>query len=206
MGAGFGAVSKEMTEQNAAAKADARKDFETAQQTKLRQFEIARANAQNFQLHTANLHQQNDLDPIPASIASDIQKYKNYGDLAKIPGLDGIKAGDEYDAPKFVKLYNALLTSKVEVEKGWSNPEVSEDKDGKIVQRNAVNNETKPAIPAQVQKFQMDKANLDKAQKFGEVTPADRYKEQQANFRAELKAKQDATVNTDAFGNTSHLP
>ena len=282
IGAGFGAMQKQMTEQDAASKEDARKDFETAQQTKLRQFEIARANAQNFQLHTANLHQQNDLDPvraqnkeiadafrtmpdhgvremsaeavkaavldpnnqtwahthlilpagfedvtdsngkplqdaegnyrtegrvfvidgmkdgkvpIPASIASDVQKYRNYGDLAKLSGLDGIKAGDEYDAQKFVKLYNALLTSKVEVEKGWSNPEVSEDKDGKIVQRNAVNNETKPAIPAQVQKFQMDKANLAEKQqqvKTGKSTEVKNIAEAGKADADAAKAKKDA--------------
>jgi len=73
-------VSKEMTEQNAAAKEDARKDFETAQQTKLRQFEIARANAQNFQLHTANLHQQNDLDPVRAQNKEIADAFKTMPD------------------------------------------------------------------------------------------------------------------------------
>jgi len=292
MGAGFGAVSKEMTEQNAAAKEDARKDFEEQQQTKLRQFEIAKANAQNFQLHTANLHQQNDLDPvraqnkeiadafrtmpehgvremsaeaakaavldpnnqtwahthlilpagfedvtdsngkplqdaegnyrtegrvfvidgmkdgkvpIPASIASDVQKYRNYGDLAKLSGLDGIREGDEYDAQHFVKLYNALLSSKVEVEKGWSNPEVSEDKDGKIVQRNAVNNETKAAIPTQVQKFQMDKANLAEKQqqvKTGKSTEiknvAEAGKADADAAKAKKEAENEATLNPPA--------
>ncbi len=136
--------------------------------------------------------------PIPASIASDIQKYKNYGDLAKIPGLDGINAGDEYDAPKFVKLYNALLTSKVEVEKGWSNPEVSEDKDGKIVQRNAVNNETKPAIPAQVQKFQMDKATLAEKQSIAPKNKAETDKAEADAAKAKKDAENEATLNPPA--------
>ena len=244
-GRGAEAVGAKMSAEDTAKRSQAKEDFEQEQQTKLRKMEIARANAMNMQLHFANRHQQNDLDPtraqnkeiadsframpdhgvremshvqadqlaqkdptfshthlvlaagfqdvtdsngdplkdaegnyksegrvfvidgmkdgkvpIPASIASDIQKYKNYGNLARLPGLDGIKAGDEYDADQFVPLYNALLSAKVEVEKGWSNPEVHEDKDGNIVQRNAVNDEIKPAIPAQVQKFQMDKATL----------------------------------------------
>jgi len=292
VGAGYGAVSKQMSDADKAAQGKAREDFEQQQQTKLRQFEIARANAQNFSLHTANLHQQNDLDPvraqnkeiadafrtmpehgvremsaeaakaavldpnnqtwvhthlilpagfedvtdsngkplqdaegnyrtegrvfvidgmkdgkvpIPASIASDIQKYKNYGDLAKLQGLDGIKADDEYDAQHFVKLYNALLSSKVEVEKGWSNPEVSEDKSGNIVQRNAVNNETKPAIPAQVQKFQMDKANLaEKLQqvKTGKSTEiknvAEAGKADADAAKAKKEAENEATLNPPA--------
>src|SRR5205807_9527634 len=101
---------------------------------------------------------------LPASIVSDIQKYKKYGDLASTPGLDGLKEGDEYDAKRFIRLYNAMLSAKKEVVGGWAKPEACEGPKGEILQRNTVNGETKPATEEQADAYKMRKAKLAETQ------------------------------------------
>jgi hypothetical protein len=122
--------------------------------------------------------------PLPASIVSDVQKFKAYGDLAQLSGLDGLKAGDEYDPNQFVSLYSRLLSAKKEVANGWSKPELSEDKDGNVLQRNSVNNETKPATDEMADAFKMRKAKLAET---ASIT--------NKNNAEATKAKKDATAN-----------
>ncbi|PYU66596.1 MAG: hypothetical protein DMG49_21555, partial [Acidobacteria bacterium] len=97
---------------------------------------------------------------LPASIVSDIQKYKKYGDLANTPGLDGLKEGDEYEPKQFIRLYGALLSAKKEVVSGWGKPEAYEGPKGEILQRNTVTGDTKPATEEQADAYKMRKAKL----------------------------------------------
>jgi len=116
--------------------------------------------------------------PLPASVVSGVQKFKEYGDLAAIGSpLDGLKAGQEVDPHQFIKIYNGLLSAKVAVAKGWTNPDLTEDKDGKVIQHNTVSGEVKPATEAQTQKFQMDKANLAEKQQQARTSKATEEKE-----------------------------
>lgn len=64
VGAGFGAVRKQMSEADKAAQGKAREDFETTQQSKLRQMEIGKQNALEFSTYMANRRTLNDMNPI----------------------------------------------------------------------------------------------------------------------------------------------
>ena len=100
--------------------------------------------------------------PLPASVLSDIQKHKGYGDLAAIgEPLDHLEAGQEMEPQQFVSLYGKLLSAKTDIAKGWTNPDLSEDADGNVIQHNSVDaTMTKPATESQTQKFRMDQAKL----------------------------------------------
>jgi hypothetical protein len=126
--------------------------------------------------------------PLPDSIVSDVQKFKGYGDLAAIgSSLEHLEPGQEMDPPAFVKLYNGLLSAKVAVAKGWTTPDLSEDKDGNVIQHNSVSGEIKPANEQQTQKFRMDQANLAEKQQQARTSKATENKE---NVETQLKRKQ----------------
>lgn len=94
---------------------------------------------------------------LPGSLIDDAKKY---GALGGVTGAERLTEGLEMDASAFIKLYNGVNAGKVAAAKGWANPDLSENKDGNIIQHNLVTGEQKPATAAQTQKFQMDKAGL----------------------------------------------
>jgi hypothetical protein len=294
MGAGFAQVGKVRTAEDAAAQKKTREDFEQEQQTKLRQLDIAKANAINISLHEANLRDQNERDndrgqnteianafktmpdhgvremsaeaakaavldpnnqtwahthlilpagfqdvtdsngnplktpdgnfktegrvyvidgmrdgkvPIPASIVSDVQKYKNYGDLANVPGLDSLKEGDEYEPKQFIRLYNAMLSAKKEVIGGWGKPEAVEGSNGEILQRNTVNGETKPATQEQKDAYLDRKAKRAETESITKKNNAEAVKAlaDAEKARKDALAKDTSGKHVDVFGNSSPL-
>lgn len=125
---------------------------------------------------------------LPASIATDVQQYKEYGDLKGVPGLDGLKAGQELDPERFVHLLTTLNSAKIEVAKGWNTPVLSEDKSGNILAHNSVDSTLiKPATDEQAMKFKKEKdANAETEQR----TRTSKATEDRENTDTAIKKKQ----------------
>jgi hypothetical protein len=136
---------------------------------------------------------------VPQATIDALQKYGKYA--PSISGsIDSLKAGDEVDMKQYVHLLfaiqegeKAVLKGQVEAEEGFGG------KDGKTPGK--INKITGEFIPnpsgAKTTKQVEAEANINAPSKTGAVTDADRYKEAQANYRAELGKK---TAQADAMG------
>ena len=126
--------------------------------------------------------------PIPQGTIDALKKYGKYA--PSISGnFDSLKAGDEVDMKQYVHLLfgiqegeKSVLKGQVEAEDGFGG------KDGKTPGKiNKVNGEFIPNPSGAKSTKQVEaEANVNAPSKTGAVTAADRFKEAQANYRAEL--------------------
>jgi len=136
---------------------------------------------------------------VPQATIDALQKYGKYA--PSISGnFDSLKAGDEVDMRQYVHLLFAIQEGEKATLKGQTEAEDGfGGKDGKTPGK--INKLTGEFIPnpsgAKTTKQVEAEANVNAPSKTGAVTEADRYKEAQANYRAELAKK---TAQADAMG------
>ncbi len=130
--------------------------------------------------------------PLPQAVIDDVKKYNTF-----VPGLKAVadlKAGFEMPLNQFLGMNKLLNEAKTKEIDGWKEKAVGENaviKDGQKVQQNTFTGETRPYGGTPVE-TDLKLAQTEKDR--GTITPLDRYKEQQQNYRAEL-AKQTAKGN-----------
>jgi hypothetical protein len=136
---------------------------------------------------------------VPQATIDALKKYGKYSQSLS-GGFDSLKAGDEVDMKQYIHLLFAIQEGEKSVLKGQAEAEDGfGGKDGKLPGK--VNRVTGEFVPnpsgAKTTKQVEAEANANAPSKTGAVTEADRYKEGQANYRAELAKR---TAQADSMG------
>ena len=133
---------------------------------------------------------------IPPSMVADAKKYGAIGGAGG--SFESLEPGQELSDENFARLHGAILEGKKQEHIGWVTPKtgfLGTGKDRHAVEINTMTGETRvPKAELNVEdkpsesaaKTAKDLSDAGKADRSGEVTDQDRFKENQENYRAQL--------------------